>query len=166
MKCPEYPAVRKPPYLPYFICVGDNKSTPPVRPSQKELYNHVSLNAATKWRELGVQLLGNNCQAVLRIIEKNYPHDAEECCKRTLDKWLETKDDASWDQLIKALQSSSVQLNYLASQINQMLEVRGKTTERVFLEYEYNSVYSLDKYTVLASGQGHVNCLVICFTCL
>ena len=44
-----------------------------------------------------------------------------------LDKWLETEwGNASWDQLIEALQSQSVQLNHLASQIRRMLDMRSK----------------------------------------
>jgi len=57
----------------------------------------------------------------------DYRHNTLECCKRMLDKWLETEwGNASWDQLIEALQSQSVQLNHLASQIRRMLDMRSK----------------------------------------
>ena len=36
-------------------------------------------------------------------------------------KWLETQENASWDQLLEALRSPSVQLMTLANQIDQML---------------------------------------------
>ena len=37
-------------------------------------------------------------------------------------KWLDTQVMASWNQLLKALRSPSVQLEYLANQIEQMLD--------------------------------------------
>ena len=37
------------------------------------------------------------------------------------NKWLETQTNASWDQLLEALRSPSVQLESLANQIDQML---------------------------------------------
>ena len=42
------------------------------------------------------------------------------CCKEMFKKWLETE-NASWDQLLEALRSPSVELEYLANQIKQML---------------------------------------------
>ena len=44
------------------------------------------------------------------------------CCQEMFAKWLETEENASWDQLLKALQSSSVQLIHLANQIEQILD--------------------------------------------
>ena len=37
------------------------------------------------------------------------------------EKWLETNADDTWNVLIKALRSPTVQLNYLASQLEKML---------------------------------------------
>ena len=37
-------------------------------------------------------------------------------------KWLDTQENASWDQLLEALRSPSVQLMHLAKQIEQMLD--------------------------------------------
>ena len=41
-------------------------------------------------------------------------------------KWLESQEQASWDQLLKALRSRSVQLSTLASRIENMLIGNGK----------------------------------------
>ena len=38
------------------------------------------------------------------------------------NEWLNTQDGASWDQLLKALRSPSIQLMHLASKIEQMLD--------------------------------------------
>ena len=51
-------------------------------------------------------------------------------------KWLELQNNANWDQLLKALRSPSVQLMYLASQIERMLI--GK--------YNENSIHALQNW--------------------
>ena len=43
------------------------------------------------------------------------------CCKFGLLKWLETTPDATWNQLIRALRSSSVQLDHFASHLEMMM---------------------------------------------
>ena len=81
--------------------------------------------SAGKWKELGAQLLSGDCLAKLTVIETNHPKDVERCCKCVFEKWLETREDASWNQLIQALESQSVQLSSLASEINQVIEAKG-----------------------------------------
>ena len=90
-----------------------------MRPVLRDLHNYVLLEVADKWRQLGVQLLPPNHQEVLRIIAVDHRNDAVSCCERVLEKWLETT-DATWDQLIRVLRSPGIQLNYLASQLEQM----------------------------------------------
>ena len=96
------------------------------RPLLKDLHDHVVLRVASKWKDLGVQLLRTDQQEALRIIELDYPRDTVECCKCVLNKWLDTTTDATWSQLISALRSPTVQLDYLATQIENMMvmEVR------------------------------------------
>ena len=52
-----------------------------------------------------------------------------------LKKWLESQEQASWDQLLKALRSRSVQLSTLASRIENMLIGNGK--ELLLLQIVY-----------------------------
>ena len=56
---------------------------------------------ATKWYKLGVELLDSNT-SVLDVIETNYQSD-DDRCSRMFKKWLEMKPDASWSQLVAAL---------------------------------------------------------------
>ena len=93
------------------------------RPSLKALCDHVVNSVAGKWRDLGVQLLSSD---MVDIIAANHPHDVVSCCKSVFKKWLETITDATWNHLIKALASQSVQLNHLASQLEQMLTIERK----------------------------------------
>ena len=86
-------------------------------PSLKDLYDHVVPKVADKWRDIGVQLLDPTINdRVLDIIVANHPHSVEECCKCVFEKWLNTKKDASWSQLIK-----TIGLNSLASQLEKGL---------------------------------------------
>ena len=91
------------------------------RPSLKDLYDHVVMKVADKWKDLGVHLLRSDQERMLDIIEADYSHDAVRCCKRLFTKWLNTTEDATWNMLIKALRSPSVQLDYLAGQLEEML---------------------------------------------
>jgi len=56
---------------------------------------------ATKWYTLGVELLDGDT-AVLDVIETNQQSD-DDRCSRMFKKWLEMKTDASWSQLVTAL---------------------------------------------------------------
>ena len=89
----------------------------------------MALEVAHKWWDLGVQLLLPNPEGELRLIAKDNPNNAADCCKRVLEKWLDTTTDATWNQIIRALKSSTIQLNYLALKLEQMMitETESKT---------------------------------------
>ena len=55
----------------------------------------------TKWYSLGLQLLDNS--SILEWIRSNNLGDIEGCCSDMFKKWLETKPDVNWDQLVAAL---------------------------------------------------------------
>ena len=86
-------------------------------------------NTAHKWREFGAQLLRPDQENMLDIIAANYPHDVVSCCICVLKKWLDTTADATWNELIRALRSPSVQLDNLAGQLEWMLITECKITE-------------------------------------
>ena len=92
------------------------------RPLLRDLHDHVVNRVADKWRDLGVQLLPRLGQErMLDIIAADHPHDVVSYCKRVLEKWLDTSTDATWNELIRALRSPSIQLHYFAGQLEQML---------------------------------------------
>ena len=94
------------------------------RPSRTDLIVHVVSPVAAKWKDVGeVLLLSGVLEAgCLEIIEKDNPSNVTECCRQMFIKWLETDKDASWEQLLMALQSPAVQLNSLAEQIKKKLQ--------------------------------------------
>ena len=110
-------------------CIGSD------RPSLRELYNHVVINVADKWRDLGVQLMRPGQERMLDIIAADHPHDVVSCCKCVLKKWLDTTTDATWNELIRALRSPTIQLDYEADRLEQILIVECK-----IYSYTYNSM--------------------------
>jgi len=75
------------------------------------------MNVADKWEDLGVQLLRSDQHRMLNVIAKDNPKDAVSCCKCVLKKWLDTTADATWNQLLKVLESPSIGLHHLASEV-------------------------------------------------
>ena len=78
-------------------------------------------SVADKWRDVGVYLLHPTLvdNRVLEVIAADHPHSVEERCKSMFDKWLETQKDASWNQLIEAI--NAIKLNSLAIKLQKYL---------------------------------------------
>ena len=110
------------------MCTGSD------RPRFSYLSKHVVRQAAHKWRNLGEQLLNDKQKIMLKVIEADHPHDVVSCCKHALETWLKSTQDASWNQLISALRSPTVQLDSLADQLEQMMSTECKI---------YSNSYSL-----------------------
>ena len=60
---------------------------------------------AARWHDLGTQLLTDDTVGVLDVIKANHPDDVSACCNKMFVKWLELKPDATWSQLITALEN-------------------------------------------------------------
>ena len=81
---------------------------------------------ADKWRDIGVRLLPPTLvdNRVLEVIAADHPHSVEDCCKGMFDKWLETQKDASWNQLIEAI--NAIELCSIASKLKK--DIIGRLT--------------------------------------
>ena len=95
-------------------------------PQEKYLNRHVVKKVAAAcayqpdvWRELGIELLGQDGIAELDVIKANST-DVAKCCSNMLSLWLQRKTEASWNQLIEALMQ--VKLNRLAQEIEKGLK--------------------------------------------
>ena len=71
------------------------------------------------WRDLGIELLGKGGIAELDVIKANNT-DVMKCCSKMLSLWLQQQTEASWNQLIGALEQ--VKLNRLAKEIKKALK--------------------------------------------
>ena len=86
----------------------------------KDLNKYVIPLVATKWYDLGLELLETKHEKELEIIETNHSNDAGKCCRKMFSKWLETQSDsASWDQLLQAVKN--IELDSVANDIEQLL---------------------------------------------
>ena len=74
------------------------------KPKIIEIYNHgIRDGVANAWHDLGVQLIPDRLQTYLGIIRTNNPDDAQKCCSRMFEYWLQVDTTASWNKLIEAL---------------------------------------------------------------
>ena len=79
---------------------------------------------AVRWYDLGTQLLTDDTVGTLRVIKANHPNDVDICCNKMLEKWLELQPDATWSQLIKAL--NNIGMNAAADSVSKCL-IKGIT---------------------------------------
>ena len=96
------------------ICIED-------RPSIKQLLEVMrikDIDITTRWRYLGLELVDSN--KILKVIEANHPNDVDTCCREMFEKWLEKTPDASWKQLITAL--NNIEMNTPADVISKRLK--------------------------------------------
>ena len=106
----------------FFTCslfVGDQ------RPSLKYLNRYVRSSVGLKWHDLGIELLDQDDLVELNNIRAQYSLDVNECCKEMFQLWLRKQLNASWNQLIEALRQPGIELDTLASKIEQMLHKAG-----------------------------------------
>ena len=96
------------------------------KPKVKHLNRHVRdyLVAACErnsqaWKDLRVELIPDGDEAV-RAIAANNSNDLTACCASVFDRWLEKDPNASWRQLIEAL--NEIGLTSLATEIKKKLE--------------------------------------------
>ena len=72
------------------------------------------------WRDLGIELLGQDGKTDLDVIKANNKDDVTNCCSNMLRLWLQRQTEASWNQLIEGL--LQVKLNRVAKEIKKRLK--------------------------------------------
>ncbi|XP_065911432.1 protein NLRC3-like isoform X2 [Dysidea avara] len=75
-------------------------------PLLKDLHNYITPNYAAHWRVIGA-LLGLS-SGTLDIIKYDNHDKAESSCDAMLEKWLEVDPSASWENLLKVIESPAV----------------------------------------------------------
>ena len=101
------------------MCTADD------RPSLRDLHSHVVPGAAVKWKGLGIQLLDPTSGNELDIIERECQNDFKECCSQMLQTWLKVTPNATWNQVLAALRTPSIELYRLADQIEEKFKKEG-----------------------------------------
>ena len=75
----------------------------------------------------------------LEEIQKNYPRDTSMCCTKMFQLWLDKQPDASWGHFIQALKESNIELNELASAIEQRSQSQEVNLKGKFLSVVINT---------------------------
>ena len=91
------------------------------RPDLKYLHRFKT-EVAKKWFDLGVELINDRVDK-LNSIQKDNLNDNEMCCSKMFQLWLQKSKTASWDQLIRALNQSPINMPELAEKIKDKLYV-------------------------------------------
>ena len=85
----------------HYICVIFTYM-PEDHPIMKQLLEVMrTQHITTAWYELGLELLDNDIP--LEEIKANNHDDVKDCCTKMFKKWLDTQPNASWTQLVSAL---------------------------------------------------------------
>ena len=74
------------------------------RPTIKQLQGVMrikNISITPDWIQLGLELLDSH--VILDSIKANHRNDVSTCCRVMFEKWLEKTPDASWSQLVTAL---------------------------------------------------------------
>ena len=98
-----------------LIHTGEN------RPTLKLLNSVVKKKVTSKWYDLGIQLLEDEDVQELNTIRNTCPNDAGTCCTKMFQLWLDKQPKATWKQLIEALRVPGIEMNSLASKIEEKL---------------------------------------------
>ena len=92
------------------------------RPTLRYLNKHVVSHIVPKWFDIGLELLGVKHGARLQLIRADNPNDDRACTIMMLGTWLETNVDAHWNQLLEIFRQNHINLQFLASRIEMLLE--------------------------------------------
>ena len=118
------------------------------RPALKYLNKYVRADIATKWHDIGVELLDIDDEPKLNAIKNNYPKDVDTCTAEMLQLWLDSKPKASWGRLLEALREPNIKLKALAEKIEGMLS-KGMCNNSII---QFNTCYTCTYFTFCQRG--------------
>ena len=96
------------------------------RPGLKYLNRHVIKSIASKWYDVGLELMEVEDENELDTIQDEPSlKDNVERSKRMFKHWLKRKPDATWNDLLEALKSCAIGLNTVALEIERLLLPEG-----------------------------------------
>ena len=88
----------------------------------KYVREKVCAAGTTKWRDLGIALMGQGAAPGLDVIRADYPNNVVECCSRMFNKWRQTTPTGSWEKLLQALKE--VNLIKLVCELEELLSIK------------------------------------------
>ena len=107
-------------YVPLYVKTGSDT------PALKYLNRHVIIPIASKWYEVGLELMEVEDENELDTIQDEPSvKDNVERTKRMFKHWRNRKPDATWNDLLEALKSPAIGLNTIALEIEGLLLPEG-----------------------------------------
>ena len=101
-----------------FIHVTVSLCLASSRPTLKQLQKTgIITSVATKWYELGIELLDDSQSNQLDIIKANHHCNVTNCCYDMFKYWLESHPTANWYKLVDALRESGIEENTVAAKL-------------------------------------------------
>lgn len=70
---------------------------------------------ATKWYEIGIELLNDDQLRQLDIIKANNHANVTQCCYDMFKYWLESHPSANWYKLVDALMAEGIEESTVAA---------------------------------------------------
>ena len=128
-----------------YICIHALCVYAESRPNIKQLLEVMrtkDIDITTRWRDLGLELVDSD--KILKVIEANHPSDVDTCCRLMFEKWLERTPDASWSQLVTAL--NNIEMNTAADAISKLF--KSDLGKYLITVYICNYVYTTHTYIV------------------
>ena len=77
-------------------------------PTLKQISNNLKPDTsglAARWYDLGKQLLTDDTVGALDVIKADHANGVSACCNKMFVKWLELQPNATWSQLMTALEN-------------------------------------------------------------
>jgi len=100
----------------HHITTCVHSTDPPTLP---DLIEHVGSSCSTKWYYLGLRL-GVNTHT-LDQIEEDCQRKSNEACRKMLQAWLREKRSGTWNDVISALNSRSVNEGGVAEELEKII---------------------------------------------
>ena len=102
--------------LPHHINTCVHSTDPPTL---SDLIEHVGSSCSTKWYNLGLRL-GVNTHT-LDQIEEDCQRKSNEACRKMFQAWLREKRSGTWNDVISALNSRSVNEGGVAEELEEII---------------------------------------------
>ena len=103
-----------------FFAIAEDK--PDIKYLNRHVRSHICSACDLSpgiWKDLGIELMGEDSVADINTISANKRGDVEGCCSSLFALWLQRQPEANWKQLIDAL--IKIKLNQLAAAIKKLL---------------------------------------------
>ena len=127
-----------------------NRLTATECPEDKYLNRHVVNEVAAActhqpdiWRDLGIELLGQDGATQLDVIKASNTDNVTKCCSEMLALWRQRQTKASWNLLMGTL--SQVKLNRVAKEIEKRLKTPTNQEDKVGIAMQATKITPAQK---------------------